>query len=111
MLKYFLTLIIIAYWNNPLYSQDCKGIDQVNWKTVEVKEMTNTNPPEGYEVAGEWFIKNKKGFSDLSKISKSDLKKIKKRVAKYGCCLVYIDIKNKTNYPKGILYYWVKSVK
>ena len=77
-----------------LYGQDCSTVWNKDWKIVEVKIIETMNDkPEGYTITGEAVLKVKNSISTEDNLTKNELKKIKKKAAKYGSCFVYIDLK------------------
>jgi hypothetical protein len=100
------------------YSQDCGSDEEVDWRTVEIRiMMTKQSEPIGYSVTGEATVKIKKTISSIEDLSPKEKEEIKKKAAKYGSCLVYIDTNglwDSPNFPTMasqnlLYYYWVKK--
>ena len=75
----------------------------VDWKTVKVYEFESRSFPDTLEICGgEWFIKG--NANNLKELNSSELERIQKKVAKYGCNIAYVDTKKVFTPSKGELY-------
>lgn len=69
--------------------------------------MEEKDPPSEYDVIGESAVKSKSSVSELNDLSNAKQKKMKKRAAKDGSCLVYIDTMELWGVAGGLYYFWV----
>lgn len=102
-------IYIIVICSSPLFGQDCNVDSKKDWEKVEIRVLTQRIPPKGYEVTGEWAVKGVPNVGSLDKLEDKHLKEIKKKTAKNGACIVYIDVNGIMNYTRGLYYYWVKE--
>ena len=93
-------IVLVLLWGIGVHAQSKKS----NWKEIEVYEFGNTpSLPDTLEICGgERFVKGE--ANDLGELSRAELKRIKKKVSKYGCEIVFVDTKQKGTSKKGKLY-------
>ncbi|MBP6310895.1 MAG: hypothetical protein KA408_01395 [Flavobacteriales bacterium] len=82
-------------------AQSGKSID---WKMVQVYEFTarESYPDSLKTCGGEWLVKG--SANSLSELGTIELRRIKKKVAKYGCKIVYVDTRKVYPLRNGKLY-------
>jgi hypothetical protein len=99
MKNVILTSILLLTWTLG-FSQSKK----INWQDVKVYEFTaRSSYPDTLEICGgEWFVKGK--ANNIKELSRTELKRIKKKVAKYSCYIVYVDTKKVYTPRSGQLY-------
>jgi|GEM_PF-5267590 hypothetical protein len=98
MLKYKLTGLLILI-NFLSYAQNKNN----NWKDVQIYEFQEARVPDSLSICGgEWFIKGK--ANQLNELDNEELDRIKKKVAEYGCDIVFVDTKKVYASRDGQLY-------
>lgn len=100
MMKYCFTTFLFVLFTIAVQAQ------KVKWQDVEVREFTQRYSEKDSSITGkvvaEWFEPGEAG--SLAELSAAELKSIKKKAAKKGCNLVYVDVKGVYTKRKGDLY-------
>ena len=98
--------------------QKCDINDEKDWEKVEVRKMENgKNEPKGFALKGEAFVKVHGAIKLLDDLNKIEMAEIKMLAAKYGSCVVYVDLSGFYNDPKsqfwrkGEIYYYFGNEK
>jgi 23S rRNA pseudoU1915 N3-methylase RlmH len=83
----------------------CVGQTKSNdWKNVQVFEFEKRGSyPDSLEICGgEWFVKG--NANSIAELNEKELKRIKKKVARKGCNVVYVDTRKVYGAFPGKLY-------
>ena len=93
------------------YAQD-KTADST-WQKVEIRVIESINTSKELNVLGESLLNIKKQINTPSDLNEKQMMELKKRAAKDGAKMVYIDTKGlydsppfPTMYSRGKLYYY-----
>ena len=101
--------ILLITLFSSLYLIAFSQAKKVDWKTVQVFEFTHRlgatqgGLPDSLELCGgEWFVE---GYANtLAELDAYELETIKKKVADYGCDIVFVDVRKVYTPIKGQLY-------
>jgi len=69
-------------------------MDSTQWEKVELRNMETKKPPRKFKMCGEGIINIHVGVKSTVDLNAGEIEEIKKRAAKYGGCVVFVDFKD-----------------
>lgn len=112
-MRCFLLLFLLFSGLVP-YAQQCAINDSTDWQQVELRVMEKKNQKD-IDIMGESFVKVSSTIHSLADLSEAEIAVMKKNAAKYGYCIVYVDIAGHWDNPAfphpGELYYYFGNPK
>src|ERR1051325_5409153 len=85
-------LLLLFVFPAYLFAQNCDVKDSSDWQKVDVRLMIKKNPPHKFKVKGEAFIPVRSEVKTLEALNENELRQMKIKAAKAGCCLVFADM-------------------
>ena len=103
-MKLSLTLLLLII-SLISFSQECHVKGEKDWMEVEIRTYKEVPQPLDYNYVGENIMKNVSANS-IDDLRPKQIENIKRMVAKYGACIVYVDFDNLMEVDYGLYFVW-----